>query len=225
MKKPILIFVATMSLAGCATEEYVQQQVKPLTARLDALEARANTADAGIRANAAGLEASNRLAGEMQQNLRAHADRIAKSEADIALLSRTAQDAVQRAADAGRMAQGKIVYEIVLTNSDLRFPLGSASLPKSAETPLEDLAARLKTDNTGVYIELQGHTDNTGGAEENLKLGEARAEAVRRHLNLKGGIPLHRMSVISYGESAPVADNRTRAGREQNRRVVMVIIK
>lgn len=212
-------------MAGCATEEYVQQQLKPVTARVEALEGRANSADTAIRANTAGLEASNRLAAEFQQTLKIHADRIAKNESDIALLSRTAQEAVQRATDAGRMAQGKMVYEVVLTNNELRFELNGASIPKASETSLNDLAARLKTDNVGMYIELQGHTDNTGGEAANMKLGEARAEAVRRYLNMKGSIPLHRMSTVSYGESAPLADNRTRAGREENRRVVLVIIK
>jgi len=90
---------------------------------------------------------------------------------------------------------------------------------------LDEFAAKLKGDDKNVFIEIQGHTDSIGEAAHNLKLGEARAEAVKRHLNMKGGIPLHRMSVISYGETAPVADNKVRAGRQENRRVVLVVIQ
>jgi outer membrane protein OmpA-like peptidoglycan-associated protein len=58
-----------------------------------------------------------------------------------------------------------------------------------------------------------------------MKLGEARAEATRRYLNASAGIALHRMSVISYGESAPMVDNGSRDGRQQNRRVALVVLK
>ena len=56
-------------------------------------------------------------------------------------------------------------------------------------------------------------------------VGEKRAEAVRRYLSRAHKLPLHRMSVISYGESAPIADNATREGRGQNRRVSLVVLK
>ena len=85
-------------------------------------------------------------------------------------------------------------------------------------------AAQLKGNNQNVFIEIQGHTDNLGGDDYNEKLGEERAEAVRRYLS-KQGMPLHRMQVITYGEVEPVADNKTRDGRSQNRRVVLVVLQ
>ena len=63
-----------------------------------------------------------------------------------------------------------------------------------------------------------------GPKEYNEQLGEERAEAVRLYLNREHALPLHRMSVISYGESVPAADNRNRDGRAQNRRVVLVVL-
>ncbi len=58
-----------------------------------------------------------------------------------------------------------------------------------------------------------------------MMLGEKRAEAVRNYLNMKDGIPLHAMNIISYGETQPVADNSTRDGRAQNRRVVVKVLE
>ena len=88
---------------------------------------------------------------------------------------------------------------------------------------LGELATRLKSENQNVYLEIQGHTDATGPEEVNVRLGEQRAEAVRRYLS-QGGIALNRMSTISYGSESPVAPNDTREGRSQNRRVAIVVL-
>jgi outer membrane protein OmpA-like peptidoglycan-associated protein len=76
-----------------------------------------------------------------------------------------------------------------------------------------------------VYVEVQGHTDSTGSPEYNMMLGQKRADVVRRYLNEMAGIPLHLIQVVSYGEDSPVADNKTREGREANRRVVVRILE
>jgi outer membrane protein OmpA-like peptidoglycan-associated protein len=72
-------------------------------------------------------------------------------------------------------------------------------------------------------VEIQGHTDSTGTPAYNMRLGEERAEAVRRFMNQQG-VPLNRMSTISYGQDHPVAPNDTKVGRAQNRRVVVVVM-
>ena len=82
---------------------------------------------------------------------------------------------------------------------------------------------KLKSENKNVYVEVQGHTDATGPKDHNYKLGEERAEAVRRYLNQKG-VALNRIGTISYGPDAPAADNESREGRQQNRRVVLVVL-
>jgi outer membrane protein OmpA-like peptidoglycan-associated protein len=81
----------------------------------------------------------------------------------------------------------------------------------------------LKAENQNVYLEIQGHTDSVGPEEYNFRLGLERAETVRRYLS-ESGIPLHRISVISYGEERPVATNKTKDGRSQNRRVVIQVL-
>jgi peptidoglycan-associated lipoprotein len=220
-----LLFLSMFFLSGCATKtyvhEYVQSQLKPVAADVARLDGRANDADAARKAGELRLETS---LAETRETVKAHAERIARNEADIAQLSGTAREAMARAEAAGMLAEGKLVYEVVMSNDQLKFATGSATLSADAKAALDEFANSLKEDNKNVFIEIQGHTDSRGEVDLNLRLGEARAEAVRRYLNMEAGIPLHRMAVISYGESAPVASNMNRAGREQNRRVVMVVI-
>ena len=90
---------------------------------------------------------------------------------------------------------------------------------------LDEFANELKDRNENVFVEIQGHTDSVGSEDYNLRLGHLRAETVRRYLNAEHGLALHRMSVISYGESVPVADNGTREDRALNRRVSLVVLK
>jgi len=90
---------------------------------------------------------------------------------------------------------------------------------------LDEFAAGLKDENANVFIEIQGHTDATGPEAYNMKLGEQRAEAVRRYLSQAHGLALHRMSIISYGETSPLEDNASREGRAVNRRVALVVLK
>ncbi len=126
---------------------------------------------------------------------------------------------------AGKLAEGKFLYEVVLSDDKVRFAFDKADLSDEAKAALEEFGAGLKEQNANVFVEIQGHTDSTGSEEYNLRLGERRAESVRRYLSSQQGLALHRMSVISYGESAPVADNGTREGRAQNRRVSLVVLK
>jgi outer membrane protein OmpA-like peptidoglycan-associated protein len=77
-------------------------------------------------------------------------------------------------------------------------------------------------DNPKIQIQVEGHTDSRGRNAKNLRLSQGRAESVRTYL-IGQGVAADRMSAKGYGEEIPIADNRTRAGREQNRRVEFVI--
>jgi outer membrane protein OmpA-like peptidoglycan-associated protein len=112
----------------------------------------------------------------------------------------------------------------VLSDDKVKFGFDKAELSAEAKSALDAFADKLKADNKNVYVEVQGHTDNVGSEEYNFQLGEKRAEATRRYLSMKG-VPLNRLSTISYGEAEPVADNSTRDGRNQNRRVVLVVLQ
>ena len=141
----------------------------------------------------------------------------------LSQLDQTTRDALQRAEAANKLAEGKFLYSMVLSDDSVKFPVDSSQLSPEAQTRLMDFVQKLKADNRNVYLEIQGHTDSTGSKTANMRLGEERAEAVRLFFN-RQGVPLNRMSTISYGDSAPVAPNNTREGREQNRRVVVIVM-
>lgn len=201
---PIIFAVAALAASGCASQKFVRQETGAVHTRVDDVEQQVE---------------------QNQTEIRRTGERLGESERRIGEVSRTAEEALQRAQEAGKLAEGKLLYETVLTDDAVRFGLDQAELSVEARTALDDFAARLKREyDRGVYVEIQGHTDSTGPDRYNLELGLARAEAVRRYLNREHDIPLHRISVISYGEAEPIADNATREGRARNRRVVLVVL-
>jgi peptidoglycan-associated lipoprotein len=141
----------------------------------------------------------------------------------LAATDQTAKDALARAEAAGKLAEGKFLYQVVLSDDSVKFPVDGTQLSPEAQARLQDFANKLKNDNKNVYLEIQGHTDATGPASVNMKLGEERAEAVRRYMN-EQGVPLNRMATISFGPDQPTAPNNTREGRAQNRRVVVIVM-
>lgn len=150
-------------------------------------------------------------------------NQVNQHQTQIAQIDKTAQDALSRATAAGKLAEGKFLYSMVLSDDSIKFPLDSSKLSPEAEERLSAFIEKLKDDNRNVYLEIQGHTDTSGADTTNERLGAQRAEAVRAFMN-RHGVPLNRMSTISYGETDPVADNNTRAGRSENRRVVLIVM-
>jgi len=148
---------------------------------------------------------------------------VDKHETRLTQLDQATKDALDRATAAGKLAEGKFLYSMVLSDDSVKFPVDSSKLSPEAQQRLTDFAEKLKTDNRNVYVEIQGHTDGRGSDAANMKLGEARAEAVRLFMN-QHGVPLNRLSTISYGKADSVADNKTKAGRAQNRRVVLIVM-
>jgi outer membrane protein OmpA-like peptidoglycan-associated protein len=150
-------------------------------------------------------------------------DRVNVVETRVVAVEGTAKDALDRATAAGKLAEGKFVFSEVLSDDSMKFGIDKADLSPEATARLDAFVERLKTENKNVYVEVQGHTDATGAKDYNYKLGEERAESVRRYLNQRG-VALNRMSSISYGPDAPVAPNDNRDGRQQNRRVVLIVL-
>ena len=150
-------------------------------------------------------------------------ENLAVVDTRVTQVEGTAGQALERANAAHKLAEGKFLYEVVLSDDSVKFPTDRHALSPEAEQRLAALAQRLKGENRNVYLEIQGYTDASGDPEYNEQLGEARAEAVRRTLS-RQGIALNRMATISYGEDSPVAPNETPEGRAQNRRVAIVVL-
>jgi len=179
------IAVSAISLGGCATKDYVNQQVSAEDAKSQAYQS--------------------------------------QTDQHLGQLDQSTKDALERATAAGKLAEGKFLYSMVLSDDSVKFPVDSSKLSPEAQQRLSDFADKLKSDNRNVYLEIQGHTDAKGPDPLNEQLGEKRAEAVRLFMN-QHGVPLNRMATISYGKQDPVADNKTRHGRAENRRVVLIVM-
>ena len=126
--------------------------------------------------------------------------------------------------DAIDKASKRLVYEVVLSEDQGNFKFGQTKLPDEAKQKIDEMVAQMKQDPKNIYLEIEGHTDNVGDKATNEKIGLARADAVKRYLYEQYQIPLHKMNVISYGKDKPVAPNKTKAGRAQNRRVVIKVL-
>jgi outer membrane protein OmpA-like peptidoglycan-associated protein len=105
----------------------------------------------------------------------------------------------------------------------LLFATNSAVPRPGSESQITDIAAILKAyPNTRVRIE--GHTDSSGGAGQNMQLGQDRANGVKSALVAKGISPA-RLEAQGYGSQSPAADNSTAAGRAMNRRVSVIVLQ
>ena len=118
----------------------------------------------------------------------------------------------------------RLVYEVVLNEDSGNFKFGKTLLPDEAKQKIDEMVSQLKQDPKNIWIEIEGHSDNVGGKFVNDMVGLERADSVKRYLYEQYQIPLHKMNVISYGEEKPVAPNKTKEGRAQNRRVVVKVL-
>ena len=100
---------------------------------------------------------------------------------------------------------------------DIQFETNKAVLEPSTYPVMEEIAENLKA-QPSIKVEVQGHTDNVGSAEYNMKLSQARAESVKRYLVDKGVAP-DRLMVKGYGQTKPIVPNDTAGNRAKNRRV------
>ncbi|HET9317190.1 MAG TPA: OmpA family protein [Vicinamibacteria bacterium] len=196
--------VVALGASGCATKKYVQREVGDVNQKADNLSSEME---------------------KTQQRVNQNETRIAEVDREAQAGKQSAQEALNRAADAEKAAKGKLIYQVTLTDDQVKFPFGKAMLKDEAKANIEQAISALKTENKGVFMEVEGHTDSVGSAAYNKELGEKRAMAVRDYLHDDLGIALNRIEVISYGESQPVTDNKTRTSRAENRRVVIKVLE
>jgi peptidoglycan-associated lipoprotein len=205
----ILTATALAALLGaCATSKSVDQKIA---------EAQAQSSKK--------IESVEGQVEDLQVKQKATDTHLQQNDAAIAALSQEAKDALKRAEDAGVLAKGKVVFQETFKEDRIKFKVNKYELNKDAQTALDEFAAKVKALNEQYYIEIQGHTDDTGGRKLNDELGERRADEVRRYLSRTAQLPLNRMSTISYGDTLPAASNKTKKGRAENRRVVIVVLE
>lgn len=167
---------------------------------------------------------------EQQQQVAAHQTRTLQTEAELSRareeLARRDAAATERItamqAELSKLAQTRTSDRgFIVTLPGLFFDTGKAALKPGARNTLSKIAEQLRM-NPDARIEIEGHTDSVGSEQLNQTLSEKRAAAVRDYLASRG-LPSVRISMVGLGESTPVASNDTAAGRQQNRRVELVI--
>ena len=215
--------VVTVGLPACATKGFVRNRVGDVNAKVNDLAGSVEATQERTRKNEAAIndvdqktQAAHGAANQAQQ--------AANAAGDSAKAANTRAGEAANKADALDKASKRLVYTIVLSDDEGQFKTGKSELPEEAKMKIDDLVAKLMADPNGAYFEIEGHTDSVGGKEINEKIGMERAESVKRYLYEQYQIPLHKINVISYGEDKPIAPNKTKAGRAQNRRVVIKVL-
>ncbi len=193
------LLLGTFGLTACASKTYVTEEVAKTSVVTD------------------------KRIDDVESQVEATQTKVKQHDTKLTELDNATRQALERAQQAGKLAEGKFIFSLVLSDDAVKFPVNKHELSAEAREQLDAFAERLKVENKNVYLEIQGHTDATGPDALNLRLGEARAETVRRYLN-KQGVALNRMSTISYGKAEPVESNKTREGRSKNRRVVVIVL-
>lgn len=124
----------------------------------------------------------------------------------------------------------QIITKVTITEDDrrlikdaiqnLEFEFAKSSLKPSSYPTLNKVAEMLRT--KGFSLKLGGHTDNVGNATKNMALSKDRAEAVKQYL-VEQGVNASKIEAVGYGANQPIANNKTAAGRQKNRRVEFTI--
>ena len=209
-------FIVVGTTTACATKKFVRQEVETVGTRVETLSQSIEQTQEATRQN-----------GVRITEVDAKADQVgiwAKDAQTSATTANTAATAAAARIDAVEASNKRLVYEVVISEDQGNFKFGSTTLPETVQARIDQMIADLKANPRGTYVEIEGHTDSSGDPTVNRRIGEARAEAVKRYLYETHQVPLHKINVISYGEDKPVSPNKTREGRAQNRRVVIRIL-
>jgi len=229
----IAVPIAVLAIGGstaCATKKFVRTSVGEVNDKVDSLGKSVEETQERTRRNEGRISEVDQKAQAADQKAQA-ADQKAQGAAqsaqqanNAATQASSAANAAGSKADAIDRASRRLVYEVVLSEDEGNFKFATTALPDEAKQKIDQMVAQLKQDPKNVFIEIEGHTDNVGPKALNEKIGLERAQAVQRYLYEQYQIPLHKMNIISYGEEKPIAPNKTKAGRAQNRRVVIKVL-
>ncbi len=220
MRKFMLVLSVAVLAAGtttaCATKGYVRNRVGTVNDKVESVSRSLEETQERTQKTEAAIADANQKIVQVDQK--------ATAANEVAATARTAADSAASKAAAVEVATKRIVYEVTLSEDQGNFKFNESALPAAAKARIDEVVQQLKASPNGAYIEVEGYTDNRGDKAYNDKLGLERAESVKRYLYGQHNIPLHRISVIGYGSDKPIAPNGTRAGRAQNRRVVIKVL-
>lgn len=193
---------------GClATRNWVKEQVDPVSGRVSQTEGRLDKAEGQIGSLGGRMSGVEGKLGQFEGRL---GEVDAKAERALSAISNL-----------------RLERKIVIDMKDgANFAFNSASLPASAQREIDGFLSDLRGDaGEGAMFVVAGHTDNVGNDDYNYELGKKRADAVGRYLITQKKLDPMRVIPVSYGESAPTADNSNPQGRAKNRRVEIMVYR
>ncbi len=206
--------LAALGATGCATKNYVRTQTTPLVEHSDQLEQKTAQNNRDIKdvdqRSQAGIQQAQSAADAASQKAQDSTKQAGDAE-------NAANEAVHRADSLDSVVKGLDNYK-QMADVTVTFGFDKAVLTDDDRQQLDDFAQKL-TSSSGFLLEVTGGTDSTGPAQYNYDLSQRRADAVVQYLASKYNIPAHRFYLIGIGKDQAVADNTTRDGRKQNRRV------
>lgn len=219
----VAVAVAERKKAEADTQAVEQQKQKAiLQARQKELDEKSRQIDKARKEVEAAQIQTQEMKREAEKARRQAEEkaREAEEKAREAALARRKADRLEQ--EMAELKAQKTDRGMVLTLGDVLFETGQAALMPGAMRTIDKLADFLR-ENPERNLVIEGHTDNVGSDEFNLKLSRRRAESVRDAL-LARGVGGARMITRRYGENYPVASNATAGGRQQNRRVEIIIL-
>jgi peptidoglycan-associated lipoprotein len=224
MRRQMMVWaIAAATLAvvpACASKGFVRESVGEVNEKVGTLGTSLEETQERVRLN-------EQKIGEVDQTAAAANAAAATAQTSADAVTGQVQDVGKRAdvrASAIEAEARKLTFETVISEDSGQFKFGAAELPDEAKLAIDQMVGQLQADKKAVWIEIEGHTDSVGDTKQNERLGLQRAEAVKRYLHEQHQVSLHKMNTLSYGEGRPAADNKTRDGRAQNRRVVIKVL-
>ncbi|MCZ2155623.1 MAG: OmpA family protein [Bryobacterales bacterium] len=216
-----VVFLTALFTQGCATKKYVNQQISPVDQRVAEVSHKTDENGKSIAELSDKTDASvSRLDENIKtaERIAQDATRLAQGAGDTANAAYGAtQENKVRLAGLEKRLDGVYNYELKATES-IRFGFDRSDLNDESKAALNEFMNKIKG-SPNFVVEVQGYTDKTGSTKYNLDLSEKRADAVVRYLATTYSVPLRSIHKLGVGSEDPVADNTTRTGREQNRRV------
>jgi len=224
MNSRIGLWMAVSALAvagatGCATKNWVKSQTAPIVDHTGQLEDKTAANGRAIKDTDDRAQAGIKQAQSAADNATANAQSATKSAGDA---ETAANDAVHRADSLDSVVKGLDNYKS-MANVTVNFGFDKAALTKDDKDQLDGFAGQLSSAKSYI-LEVTGGTDSTGPSQYNYDLSQRRADAVVQYLAAKYNIPAHRFYLIGIGKDNAVADNTTREGRQQNRRVQIQLL-
>lgn len=244
MKQITIAGAMALSLlsAGCATKKYVAKTVAPVETHVAAVEAKADAAAAKDADQDKTLASHDQQIKDLDRSLSQTKEKLTDTDAKAVMAGQTAQQAntaaqqanqaasrAQQSADGARTFADQGLTRLERTidasnkfqmakSSTILFGINQSKLTPEGKKELDEFAKQVEGAQRYV-VEVQGFTDKTGSPEGNEALSQARATEVARYLANEHKIPVRDISALGSGYAMPVADDKTREGRAQNRRV------